>query len=195
MSPISTMSTVSSVSSGSSSSRASLRSASIVSSCTIPLDEEAEEVRSSGSSPSGTIQTKIRQHYRHHKSKSLGGHPEQPVNPSSPPAGSGNPNLSFIVKKFSEESAVERQLARLLQELPVVKKQGSSLGKNLCDFFIGINHINPAFLTTSWYGRIILIFCISVVGSKSSFDYIANLFECQLCDEATATEGISNSER
>ena len=47
MSPISTMSTVSSVSSNSSSgssSRASLRSASIVSSCTIPLDEEDEEV-------------------------------------------------------------------------------------------------------------------------------------------------------
>ena len=46
MSPISTMSTVSSVSSTSSSgssSRASLRSASIVSSCTIPLDEEDEE--------------------------------------------------------------------------------------------------------------------------------------------------------
>lgn len=45
MSPISTMSTVSSVSSASSSgssSRASLRSASIVSSCTIPLDEEEE---------------------------------------------------------------------------------------------------------------------------------------------------------
>ena len=46
MSPISTMSTVSSVSSASSSgssSRASLRSASIVSSCTIPLDEEDED--------------------------------------------------------------------------------------------------------------------------------------------------------
>lgn len=59
MSPISTMSTVSSVSSASSSgssSRASLRSASIVSSCTIPLDEEDEDV-SQDSSPSGTIQT------------------------------------------------------------------------------------------------------------------------------------------
>ena len=61
MSPISTMSTVSSVSSASSSgssSRASLRSASIVSSCTIPLDEEEEEeVNSdpSSGSPAGTI--------------------------------------------------------------------------------------------------------------------------------------------
>jgi len=59
MSPISTMSTVSSVSSASSSgssSRASLRSASIVSSCTIPLDEEdEEELEVSSSSPSGTI--------------------------------------------------------------------------------------------------------------------------------------------
>ena len=67
MSPISTMSTVSSVSSASSSgssSRASLRSASIVSSCTIPLDEEEEEeadaeVNSNpSSSPSGTILSK-----------------------------------------------------------------------------------------------------------------------------------------
>ena len=65
MSPISTMSTVSSVSSASSSgssSRASLRSASIVSSCTIPLDEEEEdEVNSDPSgtgSPSGTILNK-----------------------------------------------------------------------------------------------------------------------------------------
>ena len=65
MSPISTMSTVSSVSSNSSSgssSRASLRSASIVSSCTIPLDEEDEEAAaananadSAQSSPSGTF--------------------------------------------------------------------------------------------------------------------------------------------
>jgi len=59
MSPISTMSTVSSVSSASSSgssSRASLRSASIVSSCTIPLDEEdEEELEVATSSPSGTI--------------------------------------------------------------------------------------------------------------------------------------------
>ena len=59
MSPISTMSTVSSVSSASSSgssSRASLRSASIVSSCTIPLDEEdEEELEVASSSPSGTI--------------------------------------------------------------------------------------------------------------------------------------------
>ena len=66
MSPISTMSTVSSVSSASSSgssSRASLRSASIVSSCTIPLDEEDEDEISCRSSmtisPSGTIQTRI----------------------------------------------------------------------------------------------------------------------------------------
>ena len=44
MSPISTMSTVSSSSSTSNSSRASLRSASIVSSCTIPLDEEEEDL-------------------------------------------------------------------------------------------------------------------------------------------------------
>lgn len=52
MSPISTMSTVSSVSSASSSgssSRASLRSASIVSSCTIPLDEEDEDLQSTTS--------------------------------------------------------------------------------------------------------------------------------------------------
>merc|ERR1711981_1458639 len=82
MSPISTMSTVSSVSSASSSgssSRASLRSASIVSSCTIPLDEEDEDEISSRSSmtisPSGTIQTRIGNHmtanngrsYRHVK--------------------------------------------------------------------------------------------------------------------------------
>ena len=71
MSPISTMSTVSSVSStsssSSSSSRASLRSASIVSSCTIPLDEEEGEleeeenmnnarVGSIGPSPSGALE-------------------------------------------------------------------------------------------------------------------------------------------
>ena len=66
MSPISTMSTVSSVSSASSSgssSRASLRSASIVSSCTIPLDEEDEDEISCRSSmtisPSGTIQNRL----------------------------------------------------------------------------------------------------------------------------------------
>ena len=65
MSPISTMSTVSSVSSTSSSgssSRASLRSASIVSSCTIPLDEEDELSSSINTSPSGTIQTKVKQY-------------------------------------------------------------------------------------------------------------------------------------
>lgn len=108
MSPISTMSTVSSVSSGSSSSRASLRSASIVSSCTIPLDEE-EEIRSSGSSPSGTIQTKIRQHYRGHRNNN----------------GTNNPVISFVVKKFSEETCAELLLGQLIQRLPVVKKQGS----------------------------------------------------------------------
>ena len=108
MSPISTMSTVSSVSSGSSSSRASLRSASIVSSCTIPLDEE-EEIRSSGSSPSGTIQTKIRQHYRHRNNNGKA---------------DGNPVISFVVKKFSEETSAEALLGQLIQRLPVVKKQG-----------------------------------------------------------------------
>ena len=51
---MSTVSSVSSASSSGSSSRASLRSASIVSSCTIPLDEE-EEDEVETSSPSGTI--------------------------------------------------------------------------------------------------------------------------------------------
>ena len=34
---------------------------------------------------------------------------------------------------------------------------------------------------------------VPAVGSKSSFDYIANLFDCQLSDESN--EGISNLER
>ena len=52
---MSTVSSVSSASSSGSSSRASLRSASIVSSCTIPLDEEEEEELRSELSPNNTI--------------------------------------------------------------------------------------------------------------------------------------------
>ena len=150
MSPISTMSTVSSVSSASSSgssSRASLRSASIVSSCTIPLDEEDEDEISCRSSmtisPSGTIQTRIgnnmtsgnnSRHSRHMKELSRdsgnggslkrGGNKGGSNHQSNLRMNGGN-NSNFPSKpiligrtKFQEEVECEKLSKELLDYLP-----------------------------------------------------------------------------
>ncbi|XP_059080117.1 NHS-like protein 1 isoform X2 [Tigriopus californicus] len=104
MSPISTMSTVSSVSSASSSgssSRNSLRSASIVSSCTIPLDEEEEQL-SNDSSPSGTMKTEY----------------HQPLLSNSPmkPGNKRRPSLAW--EKLPEEVECDELSREFLEQLP-----------------------------------------------------------------------------
>ena len=159
MSPISTMSTVSSVSSASSSgssSRASLRSASIVSSCTIPLDEEDEDEISSRSSmtisPSGTIQTRIGNHmngrsYRHVKELSRdsgnGGSLKRAGNKHNHQTGlsrshnKGSSNFSskpitIGITKLREEVECEEVSKELLEFLPSsdsIKKHASLFGK------------------------------------------------------------------
>ena len=108
MSPISTMSTVSSVSSASSSgssSRASLRSASIVSSCTIPLDEEDEETCTD--------------------SLSNGGHPAT----SSPSSSNQGTILSRKMNKLPEETQCELLAQQLLDMMqPACTNNGGTGG-------------------------------------------------------------------
>ena len=115
MSPISTMSTVSSVSSTSSSgssSRASLRSASIVSSCTIPLDEEDEETGNHDlTSVSATLVTS-----------------GQHSTPQPPLASSQGTILSRKMNKLPEETQCELLAQQLLDMLStnVANNSGTS---------------------------------------------------------------------
>lgn len=104
MSPISTMSTVSSVSSASSSgssSRNSLRSASIVSSCTIPLDEEEEQL-SNDSSPSGTMKTEY----------------HQPLHTNSPMKSGNQRRPSLAREKLPEEMECDELSREFVEQLP-----------------------------------------------------------------------------
>eukprot|EP00095_Tigriopus_kingsejongensis_P005933 maker-scaffold316_size209483-snap-gene-1.28 protein:Tk05933 transcript:maker-scaffold316_size209483-snap-gene-1.28-mRNA-1 annotation:"protein shroom" len=106
MSPISTMSTVSSVSSASSSgssSRNSLRSASIVSSCTIPLDEEDEQLLSTHSSPSGTMKTEYQR---------------GPASLSPVKLSGGKRRPSLAKEKLPEEVECEELSRAFLAQLP-----------------------------------------------------------------------------
>ena len=141
MSPISTMSTVSSVSSASSgsSSRASLRSASIVSSCTIPLDEE-EEIdshhhhhhhhkssagSSNSSSPSGTIQTRIRNRVNDDHSSMM--------------HRGGGDRCSVAREKLPEEIDCEELSKELMDHLPSNDKKLTSLFGKSFQGYEGLN--------------------------------------------------------
>lgn len=127
MSPISTMSTVSSVSSTSSSgssSRASLRSASIVSSCTIPLDEEDEEAAavaadSAHSSPSGTFK------HVHHVQNGSGR--RRMVPPPPPPPSSA----SSTSERLPEELECDEMAKELMERI----KPGDTHCKKLTALF------------------------------------------------------------